>query len=498
VLPNLVYTDTVQDITGEKTFTAPVNVENATGVGSLSMAPDPNSALGDTLLLESPDGVTIDGPYIVLDTTNLQTSMPGAVIGSPIVVTALDPVSGVFSLGYGSPALASFSWQDTHDANVVIKATNTVPPTAWVPLGLSITIDENINSGTGTLSFDMVLSNPTTRTGVMEFGLEVDGGVPLTRDIVLQIPANFLQTVGFSIPLTGAYTAGQTLALVARVVTNNNNQFSLTMNATPAEPATMRLVVTGASGEGIQGPPGPQGPTGATGPAGPAGPEGPEGPPGPTGPAGADSTVPGPQGPAGPEGPAGADGAAGPQGPAGPTGPEGLEGPPGPQGPTGSTGLQGPQGPQGQTGATGPQGEQGPIGPSNPLAEAVRDLNSTNYVKQWIGTEDEYIALGTWDATTFYNITDGETPGGGGGGGSVSWNDITGKPTTFPPSSHTHPISEITNLQASLNAKLDATAAAVSVNDNGAGSSLKFWFGTEAEFQALTPKDPTTVYLRSA
>lgn len=35
--------------------------------------------------------------------------------------------------------------------------------------------------------------------------------------------------------------------------------------------------------------------------------------------------------------------------------------------------------------------------------------------------------------------------GGGGGGGSTSWNEITGKPTTFPPSSHTHTISEITD-----------------------------------------------------
>lgn len=28
--------------------------------------------------------------------------------------------------------------------------------------------------------------------------------------------------------------------------------------------------------------------------------------------------------------------------------------------------------------------------------------------------------------------------GGGGGGGSVSWDDISGKPSTFPPSSHNH------------------------------------------------------------
>lgn len=33
---------------------------------------------------------------------------------------------------------------------------------------------------------------------------------------------------------------------------------------------------------------------------------------------------------------------------------------------------------------------------------------------------------------------------GGGGGGSSAWNDITDKPSTFAPSPHTHPLSELT------------------------------------------------------
>ena len=35
--------------------------------------------------------------------------------------------------------------------------------------------------------------------------------------------------------------------------------------------------------------------------------------------------------------------------------------------------------------------------------------------------------------------------GGGGGGGSVAWVDVTGKPSTFPPSAHTHVIADVTN-----------------------------------------------------
>lgn len=36
---------------------------------------------------------------------------------------------------------------------------------------------------------------------------------------------------------------------------------------------------------------------------------------------------------------------------------------------------------------------------------------------------------------------------------TFDWDDITGKPATFPPSSHTHPISDVTNLQTALDGK---------------------------------------------
>ncbi len=40
-----------------------------------------------------------------------------------------------------------------------------------------------------------------------------------------------------------------------------------------------------------------------------------------------------------------------------------------------------------------------------------------------------------------------------GSGGPVLWNDITGKPSTFTPSAHSHVINDISDLQAALNAK---------------------------------------------
>jgi len=38
-------------------------------------------------------------------------------------------------------------------------------------------------------------------------------------------------------------------------------------------------------------------------------------------------------------------------------------------------------------------------------------------------------------------------------GPSAEWNNLPNKPSTFPPSSHTHPISEVTNLQTALDEK---------------------------------------------
>ena len=40
-----------------------------------------------------------------------------------------------------------------------------------------------------------------------------------------------------------------------------------------------------------------------------------------------------------------------------------------------------------------------------------------------------------------------------GTGGSAAWADITGKPSTFPPSAHTHAIADVTGLQTALDAK---------------------------------------------
>lgn len=53
-----------------------------------------------------------------------------------------------------------------------------------------------------------------------------------------------------------------------------------------------------------------------------------------------------------------------------------------------------------------------------------------------------------------------QTPDSGGGGTApttVTWSDVTGKPTTFAPSAHSHPISDVTGLQTALDGKASAS-----------------------------------------
>lgn len=52
----------------------------------------------------------------------------------------------------------------------------------------------------------------------------------------------------------------------------------------------------------------------------------------------------------------------------------------------------------------------------------------------------------------------------------VTWDTLTEKPTTFPPSAHTHPISDIINLQLSLDGKVN-TADTIAVNRGGTGQT---------------------------
>lgn len=188
----------------------------------------------------------------------------------------------------------------------------------------------------------------------------------------------------------------------------------------------------------VRGPVGPRGPEGPKGDTGPRGPQGVKGDTGETGPKG-------PQGDTGPQGPIGKTGPVGPKGQdgtvkfesltqvqkdslRGETGPKGDAGPRGPQGNTG------PRGPEGAKGDTGPKGDVGPAGPTGPKGDS----------------------------------------------GSSKWDDVTGKPSKFPPEDHKHKVSDITDMpEMSANAK--------------GGTIVKRWYSGQITVPEVPDNDTVAV-----
>lgn len=70
-----------------------------------------------------------------------------------------------------------------------------------------------------------------------------------------------------------------------------------------------------------------------------------------------------------------------------------------------------------------------------------------------------------------------------GGAITVTWSEIDGKPSTFPPSTHNHTIANVTSLQTSLDAKLTASKAASQTNSTATDVA-----GLVTDFNALLAK----------
>lgn len=73
--------------------------------------------------------------------------------------------------------------------------------------------------------------------------------------------------------------------------------------------------------------------------------------------------------------------------------------------------------------------------------------------ESWNGESDFKIIFGsglnvTWDSHSQITLSATGGSSGGSSGGSVSWENVTGKPSTFTPSSHTHSTSDIDGLSS--------------------------------------------------
>lgn len=229
--------------------------------------------------------------------------------------------------------------------------------------------------------------------------------------------------------------------------------------------------------QGLRGDTGPQGPVGLTGAkgdtgsTGPSGPQGLQGPKGNTGPKG-DKGDQGVQGVKGDTGATGLTGSIGRKGDAfkyadfTPLQLEGLRGPQGVQGvkgDTGSQGLKGDQGIQGPKGnpfiyadftptqLAGLKGEKGDTGTTGATGDTgARGLQGIQGIQ---GVKGDVGPIGLTGPKGDKGDTGAQGPPGAAIADSVEWAKVLNKPTSFPPSTHTHPISNITGLQSQLDGK---------------------------------------------
>jgi Phage tail repeat like len=77
------------------------------------------------------------------------------------------------------------------------------------------------------------------------------------------------------------------------------------------------------------------------------------------------------------------------------------------------------------------------------------------------------------------------TTGEGGGGGSVAWDDITGKPSTFTPATHSHAIADTTGLQAALDAKQAAGSYAAASHSHAIADTTGLQAALDAKQASL-------------
>jgi hypothetical protein len=263
-----------------------------------------------------------------------------------------------------------------------------------------------------------------------------------------------------------------TVGDIVQVKAYQNSGASIDLSTGVLAPNIALTSINGATGE-----------TGATGAVGPAGPTGAQGVKGDQGDKGATGDT-GAIGPTGLTGPSGPTGSTGPTGATGATGPKGDTGDPGgPAGPTGPTGPAGPIGPQGVPGqsvsiagnvasssnltsllpvvgtgyitadtghlwiyngpnpnnslskwtdvgnVTGPPGPTGPAGPTVDVSTLVHKAGDTmtGYLSIPDPALDAHAASRGWAEDTYSHL-----------GHTHTWTSITGKPSTFPPSSHDH------------------------------------------------------------
>ena len=121
--------------------------------------------------------------------------------------------------------------------------------------------------------------------------------------------------------------------------------------------------------------------------------------------------------------------------------------------------------------ATGAEGTANNVASQfDALRDTVEEIaggDLSNFVR--VTQENTFVEKQTFSAGA---VIGGVQWGGSGANAKVinAWGDLTGKPSTFPPSAHSHAITDVTNLQTTLDAK--ASNAALNLKANSANPAF--------------------------
>lgn len=194
------------------------------------------------------------------------------------------------------------------------------------------------------------------------------------------------------------------------------------------------------------------------------------------------------------------------------TGPKGDKGDPGQTGSRGPAGPTGPVGPVGSRGPAGPAGPVGPAGPRGPVGEGGHSLSAH------LRLEGSYRNGSTSPLTLFVDVYyDGNRLTSGysldyywRGFGTTDWTRIPNQTPNADgsfrwwgaerrPGGWFEARVEVTyrGLKASAFTRLDnvndGPAGQTILNQNG-GQGLKYWCGSQAQYQAIATKSNDTIY----
>lgn len=200
----------------------------------------------------------------------------------------------------------------------------------------------------------------------------------------------------------------------------------------------------------------------------------------------------------------------GPQGSTGQTGPQGNTGPAGPAGPRGPEGQRGPQGLPGPTGPQGPRGADGVVRYDSPEAQqsladyarksevptyriAKGDISgggvgangtiTTDNIMNPDGIKVGDIIEDYWNSTTSVNQGFWKVTAVNGTNVSVKGIGTRDFPTPYNDNEVKRRISALENRPVPPSI----------INQNGS-QTLKYWAGTEAQYNAIANKDANTIY----